>query len=436
MKPHDRQTADSYYEASRHYTIEAAQLRGEQRADVVVIGGGLTGVSTALHLAEQGVDVALLESRHFGWGASGRSGGQIINGYSADQRVLEKLVGAEGARALWAHSLAALDWTHRRIAQHRIQCDPVSGYLHVAIKPRHGRALRRWAEHLETHYDYANLDYLDRAQLRQVLGSDAYCGAVSDSGSGHLHPLNYCLGLAEAAQQAGARLYQDSAVTRVASASAGKAAPAVTVHTAHGAIACEQVVYGCNAYLERLQPQLAKTIMPVGTCIVATEPLAERTADALIANRAAVADTGLVLDYYRLSADNRMLFGGRVSYAALEPRRLLPALRRRMLKVFPQLSGARIDFAWGGYVAITCNRAPHIGRLDGARWFAQGFSGQGMALTGYAGALLAEAVMGDERRINCFQKIPHKAFPGGPALRMPTLVAGMAGRRLWDALAG
>ncbi len=435
MNPDDRQTADSYYEASRRYTIQATQLRGAQRADVVVIGGGLSGVSTALHLAERGVSVALLESRHCGWGASGRSGGQIIIGYSADQRDLEKLVGMDSARALWDHSLAALAWTRKRIARHRIECDPVSGYLHAGIKPRHGRDLQEWVNHLARHYDYHDLEYLDRAQLRQVLGSEVYCGAVSDPGSGHLHPLNYCLGLARAAQQAGAHLYEDSAVIGVeAGGGASGGRRAVTVRTGQGAIACEQVVYGCNAYLDRLQPRLARLIMPVATCIVATEPLDESAASALIAGRAAVADSSMVLDYYRLSADNRMLFGGRVSYSGLEPQRLIRSLRRRMVRVFPQLSGARIDFAWGGYVAITRNRAPHIGQLDDASWFAQGFSGQGMALSGYVGGLLAEAVMGDARGIECFRAIPHKAFPGGPALRTPSLVVGMACRRLWDAL--
>ena len=361
MNPNDRQPADSYYQASRRYAIEAAQLRGAHKADVVVIGGGLTGVSTALHLAEKGVDVAVLESRDFGWGASGRSGGQILAGYSADQQVLEKLVGMDTARVLWEHSVAALAWTRRRIERHRIDCDLVSGYLHVGVKPGHARELQAWAQHLTTHYDCKNLEYLDRAQVRRIVGSTIYSGAVSDPDSGHLHPLNYCLGLAQAAQQAGARLYRDSAVTRV-QVSPGKAAgPGVTVHIgATGTISCDKVVYGCNAYLHRLQPRLAKMIMPVATCIIATEPLSERAATDLIANRAAVADTQLVLDYFRLSADNRMLFGGRVSYLGLEPRRLMRSLRRRMLKVFPQLRDARIDFFLGWLCGHHPQpRAPH-----------------------------------------------------------------------------
>ena len=430
MNPDDREIADSYYEASRRYRMNTQPMRGAQRADVVVIGGGLTGVSTALHLAEKGVDVALVESRHVGWGASGRSGGQMIAGYSAEQEVLEKLTGRDTARELWNHSLAALAWTRQRVERHNIDCDLTWGYLHVGIKPRHARHLQEWAEHLTKHYHYAGLDYLDRTQLRTVLGSEMYCGAVSDPGSGHLHPLNYCLGLAQAAQQAGARIYENSAVTAVKN----DGAKSVTLHTELGSITCEQVVYACNAYLNRLQPRLARAIMPVGTCIIATEPLSPAAASALIANHAAVADTSLVLDYYRLSADHRMLFGGRVSYQALEPRRLIRALRRRMSRVFPQLANVRIDFAWGGYVAITRNRAPHIGQLNDTTWFAQGYSGQGMALSGYVGGLLADAVTGDHQRIECFRQIPHRDFPGGAALRTPTLMAVMACRRLWDKL--
>ncbi|MDD9854680.1 MAG: FAD-binding oxidoreductase [Gammaproteobacteria bacterium] len=435
--------ADSYYAASRRYAVDAEALRGARKAEVAIIGGGITGVSAALHLAERGVDVALLEARQCGWGASGRSGGQILPGFAADQRAVERWVGREAARALWAHSAAAVAQTRARIARHRIDCDWTPGYLHAAVKPGQARDLQRWAEHLRAHYDCAGWRYLDRRQLREVLATSRYSGAVFDPHSGHLHPLNYCLGLAQAAQEAGARLYQNSAVTGVESDGAG-AAPAnpITVRTAAGAVTCAQVIYACNAYLERLQPRLAAAIMPVGTYIIATEKLPAETANALIANRAAVADTNLVLDYYRLSADHRMLFGGRVSYSARQPRRLAQSLRRRMLAVFPQLAGARIDFAWGGLVAITRNRAPHIGRLDsdagaGRRWFAHGFSGHGMAMSGYAGGLLAAAVCGESRGLDGvadFRRIPHKNFPGGPALRAPLLVTVMAGRRLLDKL--
>ncbi|MBX2869703.1 MAG: FAD-binding oxidoreductase [Acidiferrobacterales bacterium] len=432
MNYKDRQTADSYYEASRSLTVQAPQLEGAVKADVVVIGGGLTGSSTALCLAEKGVSVALVESRHFGWGASGRSGGQIINGYAAEQSTLEKLVGFDTARELWDHSLAAVEFTRERIIRHQIPCDYESGYLHVGVKKRHAAELEEWIEHLDKKYDYSVMSWHDKQGLAEILGSDLYCGGVSDPGSGHLHPLNYSLGMSLAAQQAGASLFENSPVLSVTPSTLAGGESGYLVRFEKGEIRCEQVVYACNAYLDNLEPDLRKQIMPVGTYIVATEPLGESTARGLISNNAAVSDTNFVLDYYRCSADHRMLFGGRVSYSTLEPRKLSLSLEKRMLRVFPQLAGTKIDYAWGGFVAITRNRAPHIGRLPGGQLFAQGFSGHGMALTGYVGSLLANAVMGDHATLQCYEQIPHQTFPGGPKLRTPALVAAMAYHRLLD----
>ena len=429
MHQHDRQTAKSYYEATRSYYIDARALVGSQQADVVVIGGGLTGSGAALCLAEQGVSVALVESRHFAWGASGRSGGQIIAGYGAEQSTIEKLVGMETARELWDHSLAALEFTRDRIARHNIECDLRQGYLHVGVKPRHARELEHWTEHLDKAYGYSVMEVYNRDQLGAVLGSDLYSGGVSDPGSGHLHPLNFTLGMARAAADAGAALYQNSTVTRI-DREGGK----TMVHTDGGSISCDSVIYACNAYIDRLHTGLQKKIMPVGTYIIATEPLPETTARSLISNGAAVGDTNFVLDYYRLSTDHRMLFGGRVSYSTLEPRQLAASLNKRMLRVFPQLAGTRVEFSWGGFVAITQNRTPHIGRLPDNQFFAQGFSGHGMALTSYIGSLLADAVMGNTENLACFEKIRHRTFPGGQLLRTPTLVAAMAYHRLLDYL--
>lgn len=429
MKQADNATADSWYEATRGYPLAGERPEGDLRADVVVIGGGLTGAGAALTLAERGVDVALLEARHFGWGASGRSGGQIIAGYSCDQRVLERLVGADCARDLWDHSLAAVQFVHDRVARHRIRCDLRRGYLHVAVKPKQATELEQWAAHLERAYDFAVLSVLDRSRLRSLLDSPLYAGGVADPVSGHLHPLNYTLGLIDAAAAAGATLYQDAAVRRVSAGTGGS-----IVETALGRFHCDSVVYACNAYIDRLNPDLGRLIMPVGSHIVATEPLGERVARGLIAEDAAVSDASHLLDYYRLSADCRLLFGGRVSYAGLEPGRLTPALRERIVRVFPQLDGVGIDYAWGGYVAITRNRAPSIGSLPGNGWYAQGYAGQGMALAGYAGKLLADAVLGDHEAIACFGQIPHKAFPGGSVLRKPSLAAAMAYHRLLDRL--
>ncbi len=422
-------TVDSYYAYTRNTKIDAAALHGNIQVDVLVIGGGLTGCSTALHLAEKGVDVAVVEARYFGWGASGRSGGQICNGFSAGEEALEKLVGMETAKALWMHSVRSVEYTRQLVKTHNINCDLTMGYLHCGVKPRQARALQKWVERRAKLYDYALMEYLPGTELRGYIGSDIYQGGVSDPGSGHLHPLNYCLGMARAARDAGARLLQNTVVRKVETSTGGK-----LVHCANGTIKCDRVVYGCNAYIDHLAPEINAKIMPVGTYIVATEPLKEEVARQLISNRAAVSDTNFVLDYYRLSADNRLLFGGRVSYSTLEPFKLTRSLQRRMLRVFPQLAGVKIDFSWGGYVAITRNRAPHIGQLPDGSWFAQGYSGQGMALTGYMGKLLARALLGDRDGIACFEQIPHKTFPGGKALRMPVLVAAMGYYKLKDCL--
>lgn len=429
MFNNDNQTANSYYEFSRNSEINSTTLEEDIKVDVVVIGGGLTGCSTALHLAQAGVDVAVVEARHFGWGASGRSGGQIIVGFSAGQGVLEKQVGNERAKELWDHSLKAVEYTRELIKTHDIQCDLTMGYLHVGIKPRQARELQQWAEHLSTNYDYQVLEFHNKKELGVHIGSNRYCGGLSDPGSGHLHPLNYCLGVTNAAQQAGVKLFDNTNVIKIDSDVDG-----YILHCSKSKIRCNQVVYGCNAYIGDLAPEISSKIMPVGTYIIASEPLKEDVALGLIPNRAAVADSNFVLDYFRLSADNRMLFGGRVSYSTLEPFKLSNSMATRMINVFPQLQGVKTDFSWGGYVAITRNRAPHIGQLKDGNWYAQGYSGHGMALTGYMGKLLSKAVLGDRESIECFEKIPHKTFPGGSALRTPALVAAMAYYKIKDKL--
>ena len=420
----------SYYAASAHPAAPRAALAGRVDCDVCVVGGGIAGCSTALHLAEQGLSVVLLEQQRIGWGASGRSGGQAIFGVAAGQQKLERLIGAEGARAVWDVSVEALDLLRRLIARFAIDCDWVSGYLLTAVKQRQQRELQDEVRELCERYGYRSVRYLERAQLRQMLASERYLGGLYDTNSGHLHPLNYTLGLARGAEQLGVRIFEGSRATQFDPA--GNAA--VRVPTGAGEVRARSLVLCGNVYLGPTAPALAAKIMAVATYIVATEPLGAARAGELITNNAAVSDMNWVLDYFRRSADQRLLFGGRVNYSGLRSFDAPGATRVRMLRVFPQLAGVRIDYAWGGEVDITLNRAPHFGRLAPNVYFLQGFSGHGIALAGMAGKLAAEAIGGSAARFDVFARIPHANFPGGAALRRPALVAAMLWYRLRDLL--
>lgn len=419
----------SWYAASATPFDRRPALAGAVEADVCVIGGGITGSSAALELAGRGFSTVMLEARRVGWGASGRSGGQAIFGFGCDQAKLRRIVGEDDARRLWDMSLEALDLTRQRIRDHQIQCGYRAGQMHAAIKPRQRDELLEWQAMLENDYGYGSLRLMERSELAEVMATDRYIAGLFDGNSGHLHPLNYTLGLNLAAQKAGTRVFEDSPVDSIE-----ENGDRVIVRTPEGEIQCRYVAVCCNAYLGDLVRPLRSKIMPVGTYIVATERLGEDLAGSLIRNDMAVADINFVLDYFRLSEDTRLLFGGRVSYSRIPPPSLSRSIRARMVKVYPQLAGVRIEYSWGGYVAITANRAPHFGRLRNNIFFAQGFSGHGIALTGLAGKLLGEAVAGTAERFDVFSRIPHMPFPGGPAFRTPALVLAMAYFRLRDLL--
>lgn len=428
-------TRNSYYDASAKREQQYPALQGEVGCDVAIVGGGLAGLSAAIELAERGFKVAMLESQQVGWGASGRNGGQAIHGLACDQAVTEAQLGIEASRSIWNMTLESLDIIKQRCQRFQIDCDWQDGFLGVAVNARKAAALKAWGEHMAKDYDFP-LRWVGRPDLPALINSPRYHGGVYDPRSGHLHPLKYSLGLARAAASLGVQIFEHSAVSKIERGGQN------TVHTAQGRVKAKQVVLAGNVYLQELVPVLANRIMPVGTYIVATEPLSPGVADQLIPSHAAVCDTNFVLDYFRTTADQRLLYGGRVSYSTVTPGNLKHSIQRRMLSTFPQLGAVKMDYAWGGFVDITMNRAPDFGRLDqrtgDARdagiYYLQGFSGHGLALTGLAGRVVAEAISGDAGRFDTFASLRHHSFPGGRWLRTPALVLGMAYYRLKDLL--
>jgi gamma-glutamylputrescine oxidase len=416
----------TYYQATAHLSPARPMLRGEVTADVCVIGGGVAGCSTALHLAQRGYRVVLLEAEQVGQGASGRSGGQLLPGYSCGQQPLVAQLGHDLARSMWSLSVEAVQLTRELIAQHAIDCELAMGHLEVAIKPKQRAELIQSQREFVEQYDYHSLRLIERDELRTLIDSQRYCAALYDSAAAQVHPLNYTLGLARAAEAAGVVVYEHAAVQSI---TPGKK---IEVHGAQGKVKARFAVLCTNAYNGRLSSLLKSRIMPVSTYMIATESLGAARANKLISNRAAVSDTNFILDYFRLSVDHRLLFGGRISYSNYEFRDNSAALRNRMLRVFPQLADVKVAYTWGGLLDITLNRAPDFGRLQNNIYYLQGFSGHGMALAGMAGKLVAENIATQSERFDLYERIKHRKFPGGAWLRMPALVLAMLWYRLRD----
>jgi len=424
----DQLTRNSYYSATAAPGGDHAPLQGAQHCDVAIVGAGLAGLSAAIDLRRAGLDVVVLEGMQAGWGASGRNGGQVLNGLACDMEVVRRQLGVAAARAIWDMSVEAVQLIHARRQEFAIDCHWQEGFLCAAIGARRARALRSATEALERDYGYGGVQLIEGPAVRDWIASERYQGLSFDPHGGHLHPLRYTQGLAQAAVALGVRLYENSRAVRITRGAQ------VLVHTAQGTLRCAQLLLAGNVYLEDLAPEIGARIMPVGTFIAASAALGAARARALIPSRAAVCDTQFVLDYFRLSADDRLLFGGRVSYSTLAPRDLTAAMRRRMVQVFPQLGEVAVEYAWGGYVDITMNRAPDFGRIDPNIYYLQGFSGHGLALTGIAGRIAAEAIRGTAERFDVFARLRHRAFPGGPALRTPLLILATSWLRLRDLL--
>lgn len=418
--------AQSYYQASAHPFPRQLRLVGDVTACVCVIGAGYTGLSAALDLAEAGYKVIVLEAKNVGYGASGRNGGQICTGFSPGQEKIEAQLGKADAARCFAIAQEAKALLRERIARHHIACDLKWGYLHVAAKPSHVTGLRQTKDEWDA-LGYTDTQVLTKPELEERLGTKLYHGALREGGAGHFHPLNYCLGLAKAALDAGVTIYENS---RVESVDTGNQPVA---RTEHGSVRSKFMIIAGNAYLGRTVEALYGKIMPVASYIIATEPLGENRARMLIRDGEAVANSNFIVDYFRITGDTRLLFGGRASYSTLEPPNLGRYMRPRLVSVFPDLAKVAIDYAWGGYIAITNNRIPDCGSLSPSVFYAHGYSGQGVALAGMYGRLMAEMVRKQAGRFDLLARIKHVRFPGGP-LRTPLLVAAMLYYRLRDAL--
>ena len=417
----------SYYAASSLPQPDHPVLQGEHVADVCVVGGGFSGLNTALELAERGMSVIVLEAHKIGWGASGRNGGQLIRGIGHGLEQFEGIIGKDGVRQMKLMGLEAVEIVRQRVERYNIACDLTWGYCDLANKPRDLEGFAEEAEELRGLGYRHETRLLQANEVRSVVGSDRYVGGLVDMGSGHLHPLNLALGEAAAAAQLGVKLFENSAVSRI------DYGPEVRVHTAQGSVRAKSLVLGCNAYLKDLNPQLSGKVLPAGSYIIATEPLSEAQAHALLPQNMAVCDQRVALDYYRLSADRRLLFGGACHYSGRDPQDIGAYMRPKMLDVFPHLADVKIDYQWGGMIGIGANRLPQIGRLPDQPnvYFAQAYSGHGVNATHLAGKLLAEAISGQQSHgFDLFAKVPHITFPGGKYLRSPLLALGMLWHRL------
>jgi gamma-glutamylputrescine oxidase len=419
---------DSYYAATANLVAPFPVLEGDTDCDVCIIGGGFTGLSAALEMAERGLDVVLLEAHRAGWGASGRNGGQAGSGQRRDQDWLERAVGREDAHRLWDIAQQAKVLVKERVARHEIACDLKPGILHVNHKRRFVAEDHAYVEKLRSEYGYADIRAVGDAESREMLGSTLYYGGSLDLGAAHLHPLNFALGLGEAARAAGARIFERSPAVNF------EAGDPAAVRTAQGHVRARFVILACNGYLDGLAPRVAARVMPINNFVIATEPLGEERARRVIRDDVAVTDSKFVINYFRLSADRRLLFGGGETYSYDFPEDIKAFVRPYMLRVYPQLADARIEYGWGGTLGITLSRMPYFARPAPNVLTACGYSGHGVALATLAGQILAEAVEGTLGRFDAIARIPTRAFPGGTALRGPLLVLAMLWYGLRDRL--
>lgn len=409
----------SWYAATANGFAEPEALRGAERADVCVIGAGFTGLSAALNLAERGMSVVVLEAERAGFGASGRNGGIVGSGQRRDVLELEETFGLERSQQLWQLAELGKLEIRARVAGHGIDCDLQKGQLVGVHSKRYLGRPHELAEALASRYAYPECHALDEEGVLSMVATEDFIEGFYDAGAMALHPLNYCLGLASAARQAGVRIYEQTRVTRYS-----RTDPA-TVSTQQGSVSASFVVLACNAYLGSLESRVAGALLPVNGFMVATEPLNEQRAAMLIGGRFGVRDTRTIANYFRLTEDGRLLFGGGENYRRRFPDDIAGFVRPHLLRMFPQLDDVAIEYAWGGTLGITMKRLPHLGRLEPNVYFAHGYNGHGISIASLAGKLLAEAIGGQAERFDMMATLPAARFPGGTLSRYPGTVLGM-----------
>lgn len=421
------QYPQSWYAATADIAPERAALLDDVRADVCVVGAGYTGLSAALHLAQAGRKVVVLEAQRAGFGASGRNGGQLGSGQRVEQPDLEKMVGMGAARHLWDLGQASKDLVKKLISDHNIDCQLRPGVAWAAENTGDADALNHYADHMAQHYGY-DVDWLPAAEFAEICPSPAYCGGILDKDAGHLHPLRFALGLAHAVEAAGTVIYERSAV-RGMSTNANR----TTLSTDSGTVVADHVILACNGYLGTLNGRVAARVMPINNFIAATKPLGNDAARVLTQD-IAVSDSRFVVNYFRLSHDTRLLFGGGETYGYRFPKDIAALVRKPMTQIFPHLADVQIDYAWGGTLAITMKRLPFVTRLAPNMLSASGYSGHGVGTATHAGYLMAQAVQGESDGFDTMAAIPSKSFPGGSALRSPMLALAMTWYSLRDRL--
>ena len=422
------QFPNSWYASTANNHKRHKTLKESLETDVCIIGAGFTGLSSAIHLAEAGLDVVLLDAHRPGWGASGRNGGQVSSGQRVSQLSLEKDYGDIMAKKLWQISQDAKDLVTNLILKYKIKCDLKPGIIHACLNDWEVKEEHKDVENLQNTYGHKNISSLDKTEIQSIIGSKKYLGGSIDWSSAHLHPLNYALGLADAANEKGVKIYEHSLVEKI------EHGEKTVVKTEHGLVTATHTILACNGYLGNLNRVVNKKVMPINNFIGSTEVLDDEIRSNILNKDVAVADSKFVVNYFRMSSDNRLLFGGGETYAYKFPNNLDEIVRKPMLNIFPQLKNINFDYSWGGTLAITMKRMPFLTKLNHNTYNASGYSGSGVAMATMAGKIISEEILSDHDRFDVMSAVKTPNFPGGSNLRSPLLALAMTWYKIRDDL--